>query len=195
MSGGVLEKPLVVGVAGDAERSPVMLFERSILNRFVPARPNESSASSVSSELRGFVVDTVEGERGRVPAPVNSPRNADTGPLGERETETERCDALELSTSGGNEDDVGDGDASMPCARIESITSRSPRGSTALKLGDTTPRPARTDLWLSTACLTAAIHACASTTSTMCSTICSPPALPTLTTPRRPATSSSATNT
>ena len=74
----------------DIGRSPTTLFERSMLSRFVPARPNDESSGGggVSLPSRSGitlkVVSTVtpDGERGRF-AP-NRPRSADTATEGGR---------------------------------------------------------------------------------------------------------------
>ena len=151
------------GVDIDIGRSPPPPFERNMLRRLVPARPNDASSNGggVSLPSRSGIewnAVSIEGDRGRF-AP-NRPRSADTATEGGRlnDGEDERTEgagevvpasegdgAWELvSGVDGGEGDIGGG-VKIPCARIESITSRSTRGSSPL-LWVIAPRPARTDL-------------------------------------------------
>ena len=120
---------------GERGRSFIDALVRSMPNKLAPARPKLSSgcASDPSSSCIEAVNDAAEGERGRDEDPENKPRIADTvvdglrcGPLDRRDdTEPERprpCSCVgELA---------GDGEDSMAWARIDSMTSKSPRGST-----------------------------------------------------------------
>jgi hypothetical protein len=111
----------------------------------------------------GEVVRAKEGERGRVgPEPETEKRLLrERTPFGERGDDgRERklggrgvvafssfdpfCSGL-LVSSGELKEDLA-GECSIPCIRMESITSKSPRGSGTLDELDGIPRPARTDL-------------------------------------------------
>ena len=89
-----------IGVVGESGRSLEMLFDRSMLSRFVPARPNEESSggggvsvpSRSDTEVMLMSKVAPEGERGRF-APKR-PRSAETATEGGRESwgDTERSE-------------------------------------------------------------------------------------------------------
>ena len=125
----------------------------------LPAALLKDSPDATSGE----VVRAKEGERGRVePEPETEKRLLrERTPFGERGDDgRERrlggrgvvavssfdpfCSGL-LVSSGELKEDVT-GECSIPCIRMESITSKSPRGSGTLDEKDGIPRPARTDL-------------------------------------------------
>lgn len=150
----------IVDIAGDAgdkgrsrSRSCADPFCRSMLRRLVPARPKLSSGcvSDPSSVCVEGDIDAADGERGRAPAPEKSPRMAETvvdglrgGALLERREDVE---PERLRAWSGDEGPTGDCEGRIPCARMDSITSRSPRGSTApFCAGFIAPSPARIDL-------------------------------------------------
>ena len=156
-----------IGVVGERGRSLEMLFDRSMLSKLVPARPKEESSrgGGVSAPSRSVIEGMcisrfgAEGERGRFPP--KRPRKAETATDGGRAScgDEDRGDGVGEDAAGPDTvplcDDAtdvvvaevvtGGGAANIPCARMDSMTSRSPRGSTPL-LKVIAPNPARTDL-------------------------------------------------
>jgi hypothetical protein len=172
-------------------------------SRLLAALPKDSPDAT-----SGEAVRAKEGERGRVePDPETEKRLLrERTPFAERGddgrdrrlggrgvAETSSLDpsssGLLVSSSELKADLTGEG--SIPCIRMESITSKSPRGSGTLDELDGMPKPARTDLqdrimrkaarvnkrscnahrWPRTAFLIALIHLCDSFASTICSII------------------------
>ncbi len=126
-------------------------------SRLLAALPKDSPDAT-----SGEVVRVKEGERGREPEPETEKRLLrERTPFGERGDDgRERklggrgvaaASSLGpfrsglLVSSDGLKDDLA-GECTMPCIRMESITSKSPRGSGTLDELDGIPRPARTDL-------------------------------------------------
>ena len=126
-----------------------------MLSRLLAALPKESPEAA-----SGEVARANEGERGRVePEPETEKRL-----LRERTPFGERGDAGRERTLGGDDSSLEDpfcrdlfassgtlkdglvGEGSIPCIRIDSITSKSPRGSGAPDELVRMPRPARTEL-------------------------------------------------
>jgi len=193
-----------------------------MLSRLLAALPKDSP-----DPASGEVVRASEGERGRVdPDPETEKRLLrESTPFGDRGDDgrervlegfgvTQTSSLLDpfscgLFVSSAEPKDGLTGEGSIPCLRMESITSKSPRGSGTPDELDGIPKPARTDLWPRTAFLIALIQFCDSFASTICSIIIVKPfsspfssrrraptsTPPTRTTPRRPPTSSSLTNT
>jgi len=129
-----------------------------MLSRLLAALPKDSPDTT-----SGEAVSAKEGERGRVePDPETEKRLLrERTPFGERGdddrvrtlggrgvAETSSLDSFcsgLLVSSGELKDDLT-GEGSIPCMCMESITSKSPRGSGTLDELDGIPRPARTDL-------------------------------------------------
>lgn len=129
-----------------------------MLSKLLAALPKDSPDAT-----SGEAVRAKEGERGRIePDPETEKRLlrertpfGDRGDDGRERTlggrgvaETSSvdpfCSGL-LVSSGELKDDLT-GEGNIPCIRMESITSKSPRGSGTLDELDGIPRPARTDL-------------------------------------------------
>ena len=132
-----------------------------MLSRLLAALPRD-----LLDAASGEVARADEGERGREPDPETEKRLLrDRTPVGERGVtgrertlgglgeETPSLEGPMYSTllassgsSGTLEDGLASGEGSIPCIRIESITSKSPRGSGTPDVLDGIPRPARKDL-------------------------------------------------
>jgi hypothetical protein len=129
-----------------------------MLSKLLAALPKDSPDAT-----SGEAVRAKEGERGRIePDPETEKRLlSERTPFGDRgDDDRERtlggrgvaetssldpfCSGL-LVSSGELKDDLT-GEGNIPCIRMESITSKSPRGSGTLDELEGIPRPARTDL-------------------------------------------------